>query len=183
MTFRPILIYVLLGFGAWANAQKNEPPVISERTAFAEMKPTERSSTSGLVTFNATTDVDTITVRIELSGLAPRSIHGLHVHEVGDCSAADASSAGGHFNPAGQKHGDRTGAERHAGDLGNVEADTAGNVATTVEIPALSVDRDVKDLAGRSVIVHAQADDLKGQPAGNSGARIACGVIRAGSKS
>lgn len=110
------------------------------------------------------------------------SSHGVHVHEAGDCSAANASSAGDHFNPAGKQHGDRSGPERHAGDLGNVKADAAGDVATVIDIPSLSIDGAENGVVGRSVVVHAKPDDLKGQPAGNSGARIACGVIRADNK-
>lgn len=182
MTIRPTLFYFLIGLGALAQAQQNEPTTSSNRAATAEVKPTEKNTTSGMITFTAGKDVNTVTVRIALSNLEPNSSHGLHVHEKGDCSAADASSAGSHFNPAAKQHGDSSGPERHAGDLGNVKADAAGDVSTVIEIPSLSIDGGANGVVGRSVIVHAKPDDLKGQPAGNSGARIACGVIRADNK-
>ena len=175
-------IYLLLGLGAFAQAQQPDSPAASDRTAVAEMRPTEKNMASGMITFAAGTDANTVTVRITLSNLAPNGSHGVHVHEVGDCSAADASSAGAHFNPSAKQHGDTRGPERHAGDLGNVTANAAGDVSTLIEIPALSIDAGSNGVVGRSVIVHAKPDDLKGQPAGNSGARIACGVIRAAKK-
>lgn len=110
-------------------------------------------------------------MRVELSGLVPNQKHGFHIHEFGDCSAADGSSAGGHFNPSGKPHG-AGGPESHVGDLGNVQADAKGNAI--IEIP-LHVN--VYNYLGRSVIVHAKADDLQSQPAGGAGDRVACGVI------
>lgn len=165
-----------------AQAQQSEATSTTSGTAVAQLKATKENKATGVVTFTVGKKVNTLTVRIALSDLEPRGAHGIHVHEVGDCSAADASSAGNHFNPTAQQHGDRNGNERHAGDLGNVQADAAGDVATVIEIPDLSIRGDLNGVIGRSVIVHAEPDDLKGQPAGNSGARIACGVIRADSK-
>ena len=120
---------------------------------------------------------DAVMVTVDISGLKPNGEHGFHVHEKGDCSAADAMSAGGHFNPLHAKHGAATG-EHHAGDIPNLKADATGRARGSFEIAGLSVGGGAADVIGRSVVIHRDADDYKSQPAGNSGPRIACGVIR-----
>jgi Cu-Zn family superoxide dismutase len=113
----------------------------------------------------------------EVTGLAPGQ-HGFHVHEVGDCSAKDATSAGEHFNPSGKQHGGLRSAERHIGDLGNIDANASGIAMVDVTGTGLSIDSArVDSLRGRALVVHAQRDDEKSSPAGNSGSRVACGVI------
>ena len=102
--------------------------------------------------------------------------HGFHVHEFGDCSAPDFSSAGEHFNPGGARTARRTDAKRHVGDLGNVEAGASGTVAIDYTDPHLRFEGD-RSILGRGVIVHEKADDLKTQPTGDAGGRLACGVI------
>lgn len=111
-------------------------------------------------------------------GLAPGAEHGFHVHERGDCSAADASSAGPHFDPEGAPHGRRGAGGHHAGDMPNLAADATGSarVDVTLEGTTLRVDGPTS-IAGRAVVVHRDADDYSSQPAGNAGPRIACGVI------
>ncbi|GAB6196463.1 hypothetical protein PAGU2595_017730 [Lysobacter xanthus] len=117
----------------------------------------------------------------ELGGLAPNSTHGLHVHEVGNCGAADASSAGGHFNPAGAPHGRPDAGAHHAGDLPNITAGANGVARVDAHVMGLTLGGPgATNIVGRALVVHAQADDYASQPAGNSGARIACGVVRAG---
>ena len=111
-----------------------------------------------------------------ISGLEPNSKHGFHIHEYGDCSAVDATSAGGHFNPMNMSHGGPEDKMRHAGDLGNLVADENGNAAVDFLDPLLTLRGD-ESIIGLSVIVHKGEDDLKTQPTGNSGPRIACGVI------
>src|SRR3989440_424771 len=103
--------------------------------------------------------------------------HGFHIHEKGDCSAPDAMSAGPHFNPKHQHHDGPTGTERHAGDFGNVEADASGK--GHLEWKGKLDLSGPNSIIGKSVIVHEKEDDLKTDPAGNSGARFACGVINA----
>ena len=112
-----------------------------------------------------------------ISGL-PAGKHGFHIHEKGDCSAPDASSAGGHFNPDNKQHGDPGAAEHHAGDLGNIEADAGGNAAVDMHVNGLTLGSGPNSVIGKAVIVHAAADDLQTQPKGNAGARLACGVIK-----
>lgn len=144
--------------------------------ATAELKPTEGSNVVGTVTFTAENDGLRVVAVIE--GLAP-GLHGFHVHEHGDCSAPDASSAGGHFNPHGTPHGgpDAAHGERHAGDLGNLEADASG-VARYERLDQLLALTGPDSILGKAVIVHAKADDLSTQPAGDAGPRLACGVIQ-----
>ncbi len=107
-----------------------------------------------------------------------RGNHGIHIHEKGDCSAEDASSAGEHFNPTKQKHGAPHTAA-HAGDFGNISVASSGVgvlkfVILKNQLPAWDGG---KALIGKSIVLHADPDDLKTDPSGNSGARIACGVI------
>jgi len=117
----------------------------------------------------------------DIGGLAPNSTHGLHVHEAGDCSAADASSAGPHFNPAGLAHGGPNTAMHHAGDLPNISAGSDGVAPVNLHVMGVTLGgAAASNILNRALVVHAQADDYASQPAGNSGARIACGVIRAG---
>jgi Cu-Zn family superoxide dismutase len=115
----------------------------------------------------------------DLEGLEP-GLHGFHIHEVGDCSAPDASSAGGHFNPDNTPHGtpENPPAQRHVGDLGNLEADAEGK-AHYERVDQMLPLRGPNSIVGKSVIVHAQADDLSSQPSGSAGPRLACGVIQA----
>ena len=122
-------------------------------------------------------------VRIEgeVVGLGPGD-KALHIHERGDCSAADAASAGGHFNPRDSKnwssrHGGPHSAERHAGDLGNIVFDPHGKAVVNMMVSGLTVDRGPLGIVGRGLVVHFQPDDLKTDPTGDAGARAACGVI------
>ena len=119
---------------------------------------------------------DEVQVSAKIENLTPGQ-HGFHIHEKGDCSTADAASAGGHFNPTHQHHGGPNTTERHAGDLGNIDADASGKAHLDWK-GKLKLSGD-DSIIGKSVVVHEKADDLKTDPAGNSGARIACGVIEA----
>ncbi|QNP41921.1 superoxide dismutase family protein [Lysobacter solisilvae (ex Woo and Kim 2020)] len=114
----------------------------------------------------------------EIGGLARGSTHAIHIHEKGDCSAADATSAGGHFNPAQQAHGRAGSGPHHGGDMDNIVAD--GNGVARVDVRALGVTLGggATDIGGRAIVVHAAPDDYASQPAGNAGARVACGVIK-----
>ena len=120
----------------------------------------------------------------EIGGLPGGSTHAIHIHEKGDCSAADATSAGGHFNPTSQQHGRRNPAGPHAGDLPNLVVDSSGRGQLEVSLPADHVATGAGTLFdddGSAIVVHANADDemTNDGPAGpgNSGPRIACGVI------
>ena len=135
----------------------------------------------GMATFveNAAGD---LTVTVEAIGLAPGR-HGLHVHAVGTCTGPDFTSAGGHFNPLGRKHGLQTSEGAHAGDLPNlvVGADGRGRFSMTVASMTLSPGvRSLMDPDGSAIVVHAAEDDGMTDATGNSGARVACGVVRLG---
>ena len=119
-------------------------------------------------------------IRGDIGGLTPGSSHGFHIHEKGDCSAVDAASAGGHFNPAMQPHGRAGHGAHHAGDSDNLIANANGVAHVAVQVDGVSLGGSAAtDIVGRAIIVHANADDYSSQPAGNAGARVACGVIRA----
>jgi Cu-Zn family superoxide dismutase len=113
-----------------------------------------------------------VKIEYKIEGLKANGEHGFHIHEVADCSAKDASTAGGHWNPKGHKHGGLS-STTHAGDLGNIKADAKGVAKGTLDLPGVKL----ADLKDRSFVVHEKADDLKSDPAGNSGARIGCGVF------
>jgi Cu-Zn family superoxide dismutase len=142
--------------------------------ATAILEPRSQSTASGTVTFTAL-EGDRLRVQVDIVGVEPNGKHGFHVHETGDCSAPDASSAGGHFNPAGHPHAGRDESMRHAGDFGNVTANADGEIHEAFEVSGeLSGD---SGILGKALVLHAAPDDLTTQPTGNSGARIACGTI------
>lgn len=135
------------------------------------------TNTGGRVTFDQQAGGTLVTVSV--TGLAPGSSHGFHIHEKGDCSAPDAMSAGGHFNPAGKPHGQMTMPEHHAGDMNNLTADASGNARVQFLMPDVTVGAGPNSVIGKAVIVHKDPDDYRTQPTGNAGGRIACGVVAA----
>ena len=146
--------------------------------ATATLAATQGSTAAGTATFKAA-GKDGVQLTVEVSGLKPGSSHGFHVHEKGDCSSPDATSAGPHFSLPGQQHGTHEGEAFHAGDLGNLAADANGRATASLVVPAskLTIAPGQLSVVGRALVVHGAPDDLKSQPAGNSGPRIACGVI------
>ncbi len=143
--------------------------------AEAQLAPTQGNKVAGSVTFKQTGEK--IMVLAEINGLSP-GLHGFHVHDKGDCSAPDGTSAGGHFNPTSKPHGSPEHGEHHLGDLMQLVADSNGVARQASYIDGVTIgDGGPTDIVGRSVIVHASPDDYKSQPAGNSGPRQACGVI------
>jgi Cu-Zn family superoxide dismutase len=125
------------------------------------------------VTFTLTTGG--VRVEADIRGLTPGP-HGFHIHEFGDCSSPDAMSTGGHFNPTKSEHGAPASTKRHVGDLGNIEADDDGHATLDLIDPALAFSGP-NSIIGRGLVVHEKADDLKTQPTGNAGGRLAVGVI------
>jgi Cu-Zn family superoxide dismutase len=142
-------------------------------TAVATLSPTKGHKVAGTVNF--TQRGDKVMVEARVTGLTP-GLHGFHIHERGNCTAPDGSSAGPHFNPGASAHGGTEG-PRHGGDLGNVTANADGIAEYRVEVSGISLGSGDDSIIGRSVIVHEKADDLRSQPAGNAGARLACGLI------
>ena len=122
---------------------------------------------------------DTVTINVAVIGL-PKGIHGLHLHMVGSCQAPDFKSAGGHLNPHGMQHGTANPAGSHLGDLPNLVTNGfgAGTVTATLRDRRSAVEAALFDADGTAIVVHAEPDDNKTDPSGNSGARIACGVLQ-----
>ena len=147
------------------------------KAATAELKATPGNGVSGTLTLKQ--DGDGVRVTGSIKGLEPNSTHGFHVHEKGDCSAPDASSAGGHYNPSAQPHGDPKGTQHHLGDMTNIVADATGAAKVDAVLSGTTLRSGAaNDLVGKAVIVHGGPDDYKSQPAGNSGPRIACAIIK-----
>jgi Cu-Zn family superoxide dismutase len=144
------------------------------QTAVAQLNPTKGNNVTGTVTF--TKVKDGVRVVADVNGLTPGP-HGFHIHEKGDCSAPDASSAGGHFNPTAMPHGAPEASMRHVGDFGNLVADASGK-ARLERIDQHLTFQGPNSIIGRAMIVHEKRDDLKTQPSGDAGPRVACGVIQ-----
>lgn len=143
--------------------------------AVAALKPTAGNQAAGTAIF--TPAGSKVRIDATVTGLTP-GLHGFHVHEKGDCSAPDGMSAGGHFNPANADHGSHAGKPRHAGDLGNLTADSSGKATLSIEVDGVSLKTgEPNSIIGRGLVVHADPDDFKTQPTGNSGKRVACAVI------
>lgn len=145
--------------------------------AVAKLEVAKDSPVWGSVSFVETGD--TVLVRADVRNLRPGGDFGFHVHEKGDCAPPDYMSAGGHFNPGGKPHAHFGKDERHAGDLRNLRADAEGTASYAFETKLLTVRPGAASVVGRAIVIHANPDDYSSQPAGNSGPRIACGLIRA----
>lgn len=173
MNARVLLSAVAVVLSGCAGMGASEGP-----RATAQLQPTRGNATAGTVEFVQVGGK--VRVSAKVSGLTPGQEHGFHVHEAGDCSSGDGMSAKGHFNPYGKPHGPGGTMERHAGDMPNLKADARGNASVTVELDVITVAPGTASVVGRGVIVHVQPDDYTSQPVGNAGARMACGVVRAG---
>lgn len=161
---------LLLALGGCADMRAKAAP-----SASAELQPASGSQVRGRVDF--TQAGDRVRVTGDIGGHAPGR-KGFHIHEKGDCSAPDATSAGGHYNPGKTRHG-APGAG-HAGDLGNITFDASGQARVDQMASGIAVSSSAPNgIIGRALIVHMQEDDLKTDPTGNAGGRAACGVIRA----
>jgi superoxide dismutase, Cu-Zn family len=164
---------VLAGCASMSGMSGDPKPI-----AVSVLKPTEGNKANGSVSFVQKGDQILVDARID--GLASGQ-HGFHVHEKGDCSAPDAMSAGGHFNPGGAGHGGPAHESHHAGDLGNLDANASGKATLQLTVPAkqFSLVKDAPNsIVGKALVVHADPDDYKTQPTGNSGKRVACGVVQ-----
>jgi len=178
--FRTALLATTLVAGAAAlSFAQSKPammkaPMMAMNHAICVLGPTEGNTAHGVVRFSEEGGKVMITGDIE--GLTPNSEHAIHIHEFGDCSAPDGTSAGGHYNPEGHEHGLPTTEMRHAGDLGNLKSDASGKAHFELTVDNISIAGPKNPIIGHAIIVHAKMDD-GGQPTGNAGGRIACGVI------
>ncbi len=154
------------------------PMTAASATATVTLQPTAGNQTAGTLTF-ATVD-GRVQATGSVTGLEGGGEHGFHVHEKGDCSAPDGTSAGGHFNPASTDHGRVGQGVHHAGDSDNITVGADGVAQVRTWLDGVTIgDGAATDIVGKGVIVHAKADDYTTQPTGDAGDRLACGVIAA----
>ncbi len=164
----PLFAAAALTLAACASTPESSGP-----SATVVLRPASGTQVHGDLKFTQTGD--SVRVTGEILGHTPGA-KGFHIHEKGDCSAPDAMSAGGHFNPAKKPHG-APGAG-HAGDLGNIVFNDYGKATVNMTISGVTISKEAPNsIIGRSVIVHIGTDDLKTDPTGNAGGRAACGVI------
>jgi superoxide dismutase, Cu-Zn family len=165
--------------GAASTPATATEPVADPATAQVSLTSAAGSSVKGDLT--VTNEGAAVSIRGSITGLAPGKEHGFHVHEFGECALPDFKSAGEHYNPTKDPHGGPKSKTRHLGDIPNAKADENGRatIDVTVKGPTLG-DTDVgpAEIFGKALVVHAMPDDYKTQPSGNSGDRVACGVIR-----
>lgn len=153
--------------------EEEEQPETNFTNAVAVVHPTEGSEVTGTVTFEQTENG--VRVQADIEGLA-QGKHGFHIHQYGDCSAEDGTSAGGHYNPTGNDHGAPTQDNRHMGDMGNLAAGEDGTATLDYEDPMIVLNGP-NSIIGRAVVIHGGEDDFTSQPSGDAGPRMACGVI------
>ena len=172
----------LLALAARSSAPPAAPPpppaaASTAQQAVAVLASASGSRVSGKLTLAPMGDG--VHISGEVGGLPANAQSGFHVHEKGDCSAVDATSAGAHFNPAASQHGRAGTATHHAGDMDNLVSDASGVAKVNMHLRGVTLGGGAaNDIAGRAVIVHAAPDDYRTQPTGNAGARVACGVIK-----
>lgn len=164
-----LILAVIIGCKTGSSSSETKKLVIV-------FQPKSNSSVSGTATFIEKNGKVTFTAK--LAGLQP-GVHAIHIHEKSDCSSADGSSAGGHWNPTFKKHGKWGVGEYHKGDIGNFTADANGNgtISLTTDEWNMGSGDPTKDILGKGLIVHQGADDFVSQPSGNAGARVACSAI------
>lgn len=189
---RNVIIYFLKGLGALSigtlsltactGASKKMDHSLGSPAYYATaiVKPTKGNKVSGEIHFSE--NFGKVKVVGEISGLQKNLEHGFHIHEFGDCSASDGSSAGGHYNPESHIHGGPGSEQMHAGDLGNIKADSKGKAKIDIILEGISINTGKNPIIGRGIIVHENKDDLVSQPTGGAGKRIACGVIGVSAK-
>ncbi len=186
----PALLLAFAALGSFACAPAEEPveeePMVEETAApVEEPAPAPmvavatltdaQGNPAGTATF--TQDGDQTTAVYEVAYAGATGMHGIHVHETGDCTPPDFTTAGGHFNPAGAEHAAPGTEPRHAGDFGNIDLGDAGNGRLELTTGLVTVAAGPSSVVGKSVILHAGEDDGTTQPTGNAGARLACGVV------
>ncbi|HEX6268539.1 MAG TPA: superoxide dismutase family protein [Burkholderiales bacterium] len=166
----------VLAVAALAACQTMEPSEAPRATA--SLQATKGNKAFGEATFEQV-GADKVRVVVFAQNLKPGGEHGFHIHEAGDCSSGDGMSAKGHFNPLGKPHG-MPGPQSHAGDLPMLKAAKNGRAKLDHVLEGATLGSGPTSIVGRGLIIHADPDDFKTQPTGNSGARLACGVIRPG---
>ncbi len=171
-----LLICVSIALVSCGTIQEILNPTMPAQQAIAILGSASGSNLTGTATF--TQNGDTITLTVEIQNVSP-GLHAVHIHEKGDCSAPDGTSAGGHWNPTNVAHGKWGVGEFHLGDIGNITVgeDGTGTIELTTNLWEMGTGSDL-DVVGTGIIVHADADDFTSQPSGAAGARIGCGAIQ-----
>ncbi len=175
-----IILLLSVGFLAHCASTPDETPETVEippppqvvATALVDLFPTEGSEANGSITFEETNG--RVKIIVEMSGLAPGK-HGIHIHEIGDCSSPDASSTQAHWNPGNTQHGAPDSPTHHAGDLGNIEADAEGNASFQMTVDFFTLSEGPNSILGKAVVVETDEDNF--DPSRSDGAGLACGVI------
>jgi Cu-Zn family superoxide dismutase len=168
------LVTLAMSFTSYAAQHEGGDKTASLTKAVCVLKATDGNKVSGKVTFTQTEGG--VLIEAHVSGLKPNSKHGFHIHEFGDISSPDGKSTGGHFNPAGHDHAGPMSEKRHVGDLGNLESDANGHAMYKRLDKVIQIHGE-HTILSRGITIHAGTDDLKSQPTGAAGARIAVGVI------
>lgn len=167
----PLFIAISVsGIIYYSFAEKENLQSMEMQELRADVYPLSDGLARGYVTF--TQKKEGVLVEAEFSGLSEGK-HGFHIHEFGNCSATDGTSAGGHYNPFGNRHSSRDSEDRHMGDMGNLIGDKDG----VASLSYLDTTIELSKITGRGIVIHAGEDDLNSQPSGAAGPRIACGVI------
>lgn len=176
MKLHTLILSACLVAGCASSKSTTMPtPPPGAKTATATLEKKSGSQVEGTAQFVEENGQVTMTMKLKNLTAGP---HAVHLHEKGDCSAADASSAGPHWNPGGEAHGMWGHPPHHMGDIGNVDIAQDGTGTVTLTTDKWSIGGDPStNIIGHSVVVHANADDFSSQPAGNAGGRVACGVI------
>ena len=171
-----ILLATALGCASSTKSgSSTAPPASAGPQLTAMIEGRSGSALTGTATFTQTSGGVHIVVDVNN---APEGVHAVHLHEKGDCSAPDATSAGGHFNPTHMAHGSPDSPTHHAGDFGNMTVGADGHGHLELDSTALTVAAGEMSASGHAVVVHAKADDMTTQPTGNAGGRIGCGVVK-----
>ena len=178
VAFCPTIFFLICGLIVLIGCEKIQKTLTMPTTskqAIAVINPTSGNTVTGMAVFTLTGE--TVMLSIEIKNASP-GIHAVHIHENGDCSAIDGTSAGGHWNPTDVAHGKWGEGEFHLGDIGNMTVgdDGTGTIELSTELWEIGTGS-IIDVVGKGIIVHADADDFVSQPSGNAGARIGCGVI------
>jgi len=166
MTMKRLVLLCLSLLVAGACASARGP------MAMAVVEPASGATARGTIHFQEMKD-GSVDVQVDLTGVPPGT-HGFHVHEGADCGAS-----GVHFNPNSMPHAGPDAASHHAGDFGNVAAEANGEVHARFTTRSITVHESSISVVGRTVILHADADDLRTQPSGGAGEAIACGPVSA----
>ena len=163
-------------FAAGEQAQTKPAATGKEKKAVATIESKSGSHVTGKAVFHE--EGGKVMLKIKIEGAEPGT-HAVHLHETGDCTAADGASAGGHWNPTHENHGKWVASPFHRGDIGNIEvgADGKGEFTLTTDLWTIGGAPET-DVVGKGVIIHAKADDFTTQPTGNAGGRVGCGVVQ-----